>query len=257
MNLESQCQSDGCSNCIKPADVLRGLMLCGKCRQKRALAENNANKPASAIGLRFSRLVVIADAENSSTNRRRVVCVCDCGKEKTVLLGSLRKGQTESCGCIRNERTSASNALRIEHGHATGIKEGGKRFISRTYKSWRSMNERCNSPSAPNYHLYGGRGITVVPEWIGPGGFQVFLAYIGERPEATTLDRINVNGNYEPGNVRWASAKMQAENRRPGSHKSEEFKKKVGAISKALWQDPAYREKMMESRRRSKLERQK
>lgn len=78
--------------------------------------------------------------------------------------------------------------------------------------SWRAMRERCLSPKHKFYALYGGRGITVCPQW---ATFAGFLADMGPRPDGTTLDRIDPNGNYEPGNVRWATKEEQRANRRP------------------------------------------
>lgn len=88
-----------------------------------------------------------------------------------------------------------------------------------TYRSWVSMLARCNNPKASNYARYGGRGIRVCERW---HSFEVFLADVGERQPGTTLDRFpDPNGNYEPGNVRWATPKQQAESRRPTSEWAE------------------------------------
>jgi hypothetical protein len=83
------------------------------------------------------------------------------------------------------------------------------------YSRWASMNERCRNTNALNYPLYGGRGITVCARWKGPNGFPNFLQDMGICPRGKSLDRIDVNGNYEPGNVRWATAKEQRANQRP------------------------------------------
>ena len=106
------------------------------------------------------------------------------------------------------------------HGQSRSVATGK---ATPTYRSWVSMLARCNNPNASNYHLYGGRGIRVCDRW---QAFENFLADVGERPDGTTLDRHpNPNGDYEPGNVRWATASEQAFNRRP----TEQWAEKPGS----------------------------
>lgn len=113
---------------------------------------------------------------------------CDCGKTCIKRKADVNHGSIKSCGC-----------LAIKHG-MTG---------TRTYKTWRSMLYRCLDKNYPKFRLYGGRGITVCPQW---KEFEVFLSDMGERPEGKSLDRIDSNGNYEPSNCRWATAKEQNNN---------------------------------------------
>ncbi len=109
-----------------------------------------------------------------------------------------------------------ANALK--HGHCAG----GHNHRSPTYQSWRAMIERCTREAHPRYPHYGGRGIMVHADWIGRGGFARFLEHVGERPEGMTLDRKNVNGHYEPGNVRWATPLEQRWNRTDMAERAED-----------------------------------
>jgi hypothetical protein len=152
------------------------------------------------VGQRFGRVLVIASAgvPLGRTNRAWL-CRCDCGEERVLFGISLASGNNKSCGCYRQDRL-------IKHGQSN----------SPTYCSWKSMHSRCSNPNKHDWNNYGGRGIKVCAQWSGPQGFQQFLLDMGERPPGTTLDRYpNNDGNYEPGNVRWATPKQQRANQRP------------------------------------------
>ena len=153
-----------------------------------------------SIGSRIGRLVVVAEHERRR-GHRRVEVKCDCGTVRIMTVGNLKRdnAKEKSCGCARWETF---------HRRRHGMTE------TPTHNSWWSMLERCTKPKHKDYALYGGRGIVVCERW---SLFENFLADMGERPPGMTLDRVDVNGNYEPGNCRWATAKQQALNRRRSS----------------------------------------
>ena len=151
-------------------------------------------------GQRFGRLVAKTPVRK---RRHRVswVCACDCGGQTEVTTSDLRSGHTVSCGCWRRE-ASIGNRHSITHGMSQ----------TSTYKTWRSMRNRCESPNAGNYRRYGGRGVTVCARW---QEFENFLADMGPRPSLRhQIDRYpDKHGNYEPGNCRWATPRENSQNR--------------------------------------------
>lgn len=160
-------------------------------------------------GKKYGRLLVIEEAGRtvfpSGSPKRKYRCHCDCGNEIVVLASSLTTGNTKSCGCYRDE---VLLNLHKKHGFNRG--KGQRRG---TYNSWCAMKERCTNPKNKSYKDYGGRGIKVCDRWLN--SFENFLADMGERAKGMTLDRYpDINGNYEPGNCRWATAEEQGRNKR-------------------------------------------
>jgi len=127
-------------------------------------------------------------------------CDCDCGKTGVrVTSNALRNNNTKSCGCYKTQVIRRPKT----HGYSR----------TRIYETWSNMISRCEYGNRPDFEHYGGRGISVCQRW--RDSFEDFLADMGDRPfPRATLERINVNGNYEPGNVRWATQKEQTRNKR-------------------------------------------
>ena len=151
-------------------------------------------------GERFGRLTLTG--ENKTVNRRKKwEAQCECGSGLKYYEGKkLRNGNTKSCGCYSRSVLKASTG--VTHGKS-GAPE---------YKCWDAMRYRCCNENGKGYKNYGGRGITVCDRWLE--SFENFYADMGDRPEGTSIDRIDNDGNYEPGNCRWADASTQNKNRR-------------------------------------------
>lgn len=134
------------------------------------------------------------------TTRIRCLCLCRCGRKFFAWKSSLKEGNTRSCGCLRSKANKQPSKRLRAHPR------------EKVYRAWQGMRARCNNKNNLQYKDWGGRGIRVCERW---SSFEVFLRDVGYPPSSQhTLDRIDNDGHYEPGNVRWATRAQQSRNRR-------------------------------------------
>ena len=205
-------------------------------------------------GHRFGRLTVLERVENNKWGQRKYLCKCNCGREIVTLGKNLCNGRVKSCGCARVSEKNLQNLEGMQFGDlkvleraeigytlwkcrcicgaecivashdlisgkkkSCGCRRGQNHKMSGTpiYNLWQHIKLRCFNPEYAGYENYGGRGITICDEWLN---FQAFYDYISKLEhcgeEGYTIDRIDVNGNYEPGNVRFAFRRAQSRNKR-------------------------------------------
>lgn len=142
----------------------------------------------SIAGRRFGRLVAIRRTPNNKGRQTRWLCICDCGIETTVNRGGLTTGNTQSCGCLGRERSGDAQRVHGLIGHPD-------------YDLWAGMVARCNNKNHTAFRYYGGRGIKVCERW---RNFGFFISDMGDRPSrAHSIDRIDTDRGYEPGNCKW------------------------------------------------------
>ena len=164
------------------------------------------------LGKRYGKLIVISRVGKlGSCKQIRWLCKCDCGNTIETNGENLRNGKTRRCHeCLAKDRQGQGNP-HFKGGH----------YRDRLYHVWISMKQRCNNPHNRKYKHYGGRGISICPEWMEYETFRSWAYANGYDDSAiygkTTLDRIDVNGNYEPSNCRFADLYVQNKNRRPFS----------------------------------------
>lgn len=155
-------------------------------------------------GQTFGKLTVMSESsERGGDGSVKWLCHCECGGKTVASSNHLRKGDTRSCGCLKEHQQRFGS---ITHGHSSGGS------VSATYSAWFSMIGRCTNPNNGNYDDYGGRGITVCERWMK---FENFLADMGEKPLGLMLDRRNNEQGYYPDNCRWVNRSISNQNRRP------------------------------------------
>lgn len=161
------------------------------------------------VGKKYYMLTVIRENGRSKDRHILWLCKCDCGNDVSVPSNMLVSGHTKSCGCLQKKSVSKSKTI---HG---GCRNHN---TERLYNVWKSIKKRCDNPNSKGFQYYGGRGIKMCKEWHESySAFRDWALQNGYNDNARfgecTIDRINVNGNYEPSNCRWVDMKVQNNNK--------------------------------------------
>jgi len=165
---------------------------------EKAAKVKTGRKPINLAGQVFGKLTIIEQVDDPRKGAHWR-CLCECGNTTVTAGCRIVSGKTTSCGCWKRN---------CQRTHGMGK--------TSTYLSWQEMKRRVTDPNKESYKYYGARGITICDRW--KESFENFLSDMGPRPEGTTLDRKEVNGNYEPDNCKWSTQKEQCNNRRDNRH---------------------------------------
>lgn len=195
----------------------KGTQSCGCTKKKGTMSEKfRATRGSSRTftvspGQRFDRLTVMEELQEPNNEGRLTwvaACRCDCGKYTKVLVNNLKSRMTRSCGCLQREHASRIAKSASSHGLTNHPH----------YARWNNIRARCDNPQNHHYTYYGARGIRMFEEWYNVAVFIDYLeTELGPCPEGHSLDRIDNDGHYEPGNIRWADPVTQRHNQRRGT----------------------------------------
>lgn len=180
---------------------LEGLEAKAPAMRSSLLRVSMAGK-AVVLGAKYGMLTVIEQVGSEPQYKARWLCRCDCGNRTQVPTSNLLSGHTKSCGCYRRKWTALHQQ---KHGHSFVGR------VSKEYRTWQFMRDRCTNPKNKSYGDYGGRGISVCEAW---NDFKAFFRDMGPKPAGTSIDRIKNDKGYEPGNCRWATRAVQNSNTR-------------------------------------------
>lgn len=167
------------------------MVVCGMVKNPRLI---------DLAGQRFGLWSAVKQTGNTKGGSALWLCVCDCGTSRSVVGSDLRQGKSTGCGCAGNDRIGSLNR---SHGASR----------SRLHIVWKNMRMRCMNPKSAGFANYGGRGISMCPEWDDFSAFRQWALTAGYK-ETFSIERLDVNGNYDPANCIWADAQAQSENRR-------------------------------------------